>query len=130
MCLKSTPPFGCSSEQKPNAAHVLWAAFSQPHCTKLSVSVVIFLFSFQMKLSPMHPDVCNNSQTRSLAGTVGDFQEGTSLRHLGPPPVTLTGCQLSQDSHLSHACKGFSFPWCLFLLQLCKENSHNSLRNL
>lgn len=45
MCLKSLPPFGCFSTEKPYCPCAWATTTSQPHCTKLLASGVIFFFS-------------------------------------------------------------------------------------
>ena len=134
MCLPSLPPFGCFSQQKQHAARMLWATLppsrTAPSCWPLLLSFPS-LFGFQMKRSPRHPGVHNNSRVCSLPGTVSDFQGRNSLRT--PLGVTVIRLVSFHGPHWSLAAKRFSFlffPWCLILLQPLRENCHDFLANL
>lgn len=118
ICLNSTPPFGVLFQtETEHCPHALGSPAPQP-ATPNCWLLLLFspsLFGFQMKLSPMHPDVHNNSQACSLPRTVTDFQERTCGGPLPGGTVIGPASFHTVWSAPITACKRFFF----FFLDAC-----------
>ena len=110
-------------------------ASSQPHRTELLAPVVVFpsLFGFQVKMSPTHPDVWDDSWVCFLPGVVPDVQEGALWGPL--PGVIVTGpvsFHMVHIHYLNVKVLLFCFVFSLkpVLLQHLGENSHDVVPNI